>query len=171
MGRQGGRQVLSVGGTCTFARGTIMHEMMHAVGFQHEQTRTDRDQFVTIFFQNIQRGKEIRVWSVRLARNEPVAWQSQDLISVGKGALIDTYTCIGLKRVCDVVDLFKFQHTSSTYLKHAKTEFNFVFNWDGMWDFRGENDFIMIRKMFSAHFISPFHTTSKCIKIWSPCLI
>ncbi|XP_033642569.1 high choriolytic enzyme 1-like [Asterias rubens] len=58
VGRQGGRQELSVGGTCTFARGTIMHEMMHAIGFQHEQTRTDRDQFVTIFFQNIQRGLE-----------------------------------------------------------------------------------------------------------------
>ena len=57
VGRQGGRQELSVGGTCTFARGTIMHEMMHAVGFHHEQTRTDRDQFVTIFFQNIQPGK------------------------------------------------------------------------------------------------------------------
>nr|BBB02487.1 astacin metalloprotease [Patiria pectinifera] len=58
VGRTGGRQELSVGGTCNFARGIIMHEMMHAVGFQHEQTRTDRDQFVTIFFQNIQRGLE-----------------------------------------------------------------------------------------------------------------
>ncbi|PIK56723.1 putative zinc metalloproteinase nas-13-like [Apostichopus japonicus] len=45
-------------GACNFHRGTIMHELMHAVGFQHEQTRTDRDQFVTVYYQNIQSGLE-----------------------------------------------------------------------------------------------------------------
>ncbi|PIK56734.1 putative zinc metalloproteinase nas-13-like [Apostichopus japonicus] len=45
-------------GRCNFHRGTIMHELMHAVGFQHEQTRTDRDQFVTVYYQNIQSGLE-----------------------------------------------------------------------------------------------------------------
>ncbi|KAJ8021459.1 Zinc metalloproteinase nas-15 [Holothuria leucospilota] len=58
VGRRGGRQELSVGGACNFHRGTIMHELMHAVGFQHEQTRTDRDQFVTVYYQNIQPGLE-----------------------------------------------------------------------------------------------------------------
>ncbi|PIK56721.1 putative zinc metalloproteinase nas-13-like [Apostichopus japonicus] len=58
VGRRGGRQELSVGGACNFHRGTIMHELMHAVGFQHEQTRTDRDQFVTVYYQNIQSGLE-----------------------------------------------------------------------------------------------------------------
>ncbi|XP_022084108.1 zinc metalloproteinase nas-6-like [Acanthaster planci] len=58
VGRRGGRQELSVGGTCNFARGVIMHEMMHAAGFQHEQTRTDRDQFVTVFLQNVIPGLE-----------------------------------------------------------------------------------------------------------------
>ncbi|XP_070574803.1 zinc metalloproteinase nas-4-like isoform X2 [Ptychodera flava] len=58
VGRTGGMQELSVGGACNWSRGVIMHEMMHAAGFHHEQTRLDRDNYVTIYWQNIQRGLE-----------------------------------------------------------------------------------------------------------------
>ncbi|XP_071502855.1 zinc metalloproteinase nas-6-like [Diadema antillarum] len=58
VGRVGGRQQLSLGVGCTTNLGTIIHEFMHAIGFQHEQTRADRDSFVYIYTQNIIRGLE-----------------------------------------------------------------------------------------------------------------
>lgn len=50
VGRQGGAQALTL--RC-FDRRTITHELMHALGFWHEQSRPDRDQYVTIHWNNI----------------------------------------------------------------------------------------------------------------------
>lgn len=41
-----------------FRMGTIMHEMLHALGFYHQQSSADRDKYVRIAVENIQEGKE-----------------------------------------------------------------------------------------------------------------
>ncbi|CAH1794671.1 unnamed protein product [Owenia fusiformis] len=57
IGRSGGAQTLSIGRGCERI-GTVMHEFLHALGFYHEQSRSDRDNFVTINWSNIRRGTE-----------------------------------------------------------------------------------------------------------------
>ncbi|XP_054980798.1 meprin A subunit beta [Sorex araneus] len=55
--RRAGRQELSIGTNCDRI-GTIQHEFLHALGFWHEQSRSDRDDYVEIVWDRIQEGKE-----------------------------------------------------------------------------------------------------------------
>ncbi|XP_011705310.1 PREDICTED: astacin-like, partial [Wasmannia auropunctata] len=55
VGKIGGEQIinLQIPG-CVTKKGTVVHEIMHAAGFWHEQSRDDRDKYVTIIWDNIQ---------------------------------------------------------------------------------------------------------------------
>ncbi len=51
VGMRGGEQFVNLGAGCTL--GNTIHEVCHAAGLWHEQSREDRDNFVTINFPNI----------------------------------------------------------------------------------------------------------------------
>lgn len=57
IGMIGGRQTIKVGKSCHV--GNVIHEIGHTVGLNHEHNRLDRDQFLTIHFENIQKNMEI----------------------------------------------------------------------------------------------------------------
>lgn len=51
VGMMGGEQTIYLGTGCGF--GQAMHEIGHALGLWHEQSRADRDQYITINWENI----------------------------------------------------------------------------------------------------------------------
>lgn len=51
VGRRGGEQTITLGSGCNV--GATIHEIGHTVGLWHEQSREDRDEFVTIVWENI----------------------------------------------------------------------------------------------------------------------
>jgi hypothetical protein len=55
VGRQGGMQKIAITNGCS--TGTVIHEIGHAAGLYHEQSRTDRDSYVTINYANIIDGR------------------------------------------------------------------------------------------------------------------
>ncbi|CAB4016839.1 zinc metallo ase nas-4-like [Paramuricea clavata] len=55
VGKQSGRQVISLGSRCESV-GIALHEMLHALGFFHTSSRTDRDFYVIVYDKNIATG-------------------------------------------------------------------------------------------------------------------
>lgn len=56
VGMTGGRQNITLASACS--TGNAIHEIGHAIGLWHEQSRVDRENYITINYNNIQSGRE-----------------------------------------------------------------------------------------------------------------
>lgn len=61
IGMTGGRQVITLANGCT--RGNTIHEIGHAMGLFHEQSRTDRDNSIRVLFDNIQSNRRYQYYT------------------------------------------------------------------------------------------------------------
>ncbi|CAF0981074.1 unnamed protein product [Rotaria magnacalcarata] len=58
VGYSSGARTLTLQNSGCFRSGIIQHELIHVLGFYHEQSRPDRDLYVTVNHNNIEIGKE-----------------------------------------------------------------------------------------------------------------
>ncbi|ELU07351.1 hypothetical protein CAPTEDRAFT_141899 [Capitella teleta] len=54
IGRGNTETTVNLAADCTNAMGRVQHELLHALGFWHEHSRSDRDDYVTVVWENIQ---------------------------------------------------------------------------------------------------------------------
>ncbi|KAG7252664.1 hypothetical protein CRUP_026287, partial [Coryphaenoides rupestris] len=89
LGRIGDRQLISLQKFGCVQHGIVQHEVLHALGFYHEHTRSDRDQHILIHWDNIKDFNSRHcAWDLvwRLPTWVPVGWW------VGHPATRDTVT-------------------------------------------------------------------------------
>ncbi|XP_049451388.1 low choriolytic enzyme-like [Epinephelus fuscoguttatus] len=85
VGRRGNGQVVSLSRQgCVFQQ-IIQHELLHALGFNHEQTRSDRDQNVRILLQNVIRGMEFNFRRIQ-TRNLGTPYDYNSVMHYGRFA-------------------------------------------------------------------------------------
>ncbi|XP_068085156.1 hatching enzyme 1.2-like [Anabrus simplex] len=87
VGRSGMGQHISLGPGCVY-KGIVVHELMHAVGFWHEQSRADREDYVAVLWQNIKRGAEhnFQKYSWNIVQNLGMPYDTGSIMHYGMRA-------------------------------------------------------------------------------------
>ncbi|XP_035266982.1 high choriolytic enzyme 1-like [Anguilla anguilla] len=85
LGVQGGTQILSLEAPNCMSAGVTAHELMHALGFLHEQSRADRDKYVTILWANIWKDR-VRNFGKYKTNNLDMPYDYSSIMHFGKFA-------------------------------------------------------------------------------------
>uniref|UniRef100_A0A3B4AWY7 Metalloendopeptidase n=1 Tax=Periophthalmus magnuspinnatus TaxID=409849 RepID=A0A3B4AWY7_9GOBI len=85
VGRRGGAQVVSLARQGCVFQSTIQHELLHALGFDHEQSRSDRDTHIRILLENVIRGMEFNFRKIQ-TRNLGTPYDYNSVMHYGRFA-------------------------------------------------------------------------------------
>ncbi|KAJ6649090.1 Zinc metalloproteinase nas-13 [Pseudolycoriella hygida] len=88
VGRLGDKQIINLESPGCMHIGTVMHEMIHSLGFYHEQSRPDRDDYVNIIWENISPGMEsqFKEYSTSKVTTYGVPYNLQSIMHYGSTA-------------------------------------------------------------------------------------
>uniref|UniRef100_A0AAY4AL47 Metalloendopeptidase n=1 Tax=Denticeps clupeoides TaxID=299321 RepID=A0AAY4AL47_9TELE len=130
-------QFISIGHNCDNTA-VVEHEFLHALGFWHEQSRYDRDEYVTITWENIEAGEEknfeIKTNTTNSTLGTPYDYNSvlhydKNAFSNGNGSTIITnqpefQEVIGQRRDMSHLDVLELNHLygcneSISFLDHC----------------------------------------------------
>jgi len=85
VGMQDGMQAISIGKGCEYEV-TVIHEIMHALGFFHEQARPDRDSYVKILFDNVKEGRKSQFQKLNSAETYGEGYDFRSIMHYKKNA-------------------------------------------------------------------------------------
>ncbi|XP_071329064.1 hatching enzyme 1.2-like [Trachinotus anak] len=117
VGRRGNSQTVSLMRRGCIFKGIIQHELLHALGFNHEQTRSDRDQHVSIHLENVIPGMEHNFRKIR-TRNLRTPYDYNSVMHYGRYAfsrnrqetitpIPDSNVAIGRAREMSPIDILR----------------------------------------------------------------
>ena len=102
IGRVGGSQDLSIGRGCEL-KGIVLHEIQHALGRVHEQSRPDRNKFVVILSDNVREDRlsNFALFSEELVTTQGIAYDYWSVMHYGQFAFSKDR---GLLRTIETLD-------------------------------------------------------------------
>lgn len=104
VGRQGGAQTINISttpNTCGRTMGVVAHEILHSLGMWHEQSRCDRDDFVTINLANVRAGAESNFAKLCSGNTVVFAYNEGSIMHYGRFAFSTGGATIVSKRGLD----------------------------------------------------------------------
>uniref|UniRef100_A0A8C5GSV7 Metalloendopeptidase n=1 Tax=Gouania willdenowi TaxID=441366 RepID=A0A8C5GSV7_GOUWI len=117
VGYLGDKQMVSLQKFGCITQGIIQHELLHALGFYHEHTRSDRDYYVTINWQNVQKNFEFN-FQKQDTNNQDAPYDYSSVMHYGRTAFgargaetitpyPDSSVSIGQRECLSDIDIYK----------------------------------------------------------------
>ncbi|XP_031418213.1 hatching enzyme 1.2-like [Clupea harengus] len=90
VGRTGGKQTVSLNAYRCLYPGVIQHELLHALGFHHEHTRSDRDKYIRINWEHVPNGASSN-FAKRDTNNLNTTYDYSSLMHYGKYSFTSSF--------------------------------------------------------------------------------